>query len=70
MLDDYLGEHRIGDFYEAGNVRARTVIDGLSGSRSVSNAIFMDVRHNADEAIVDFLAAPTDAELVLALLQA
>ena len=69
-LDDAVGEHGVCDFDEAGDVCAGFVVDGFAFSGAVFDAFFVDVCHDVLEAFIDFFAAPADAELVLALLEA
>ena len=48
-------QHRIGDFDEASDVGSAFVVDRLSFACAVFDAFLMDVLHDADEALVDFL---------------
>ena len=68
-LDHAVGQHRVGDLAEAGDVGAAHVVDRAVGL-AVADALLVDAAHDVLQAFVDLLARPGDAQGVLRLLQA
>src|SRR5574343_827405 len=70
LLDDALGEHRVGNLDEAGDVGAIDVTDLAVCVATMDHAGFMDVAHDLVEAGIDLLPRPGKAHGVLAHFQA
>ena len=68
-LNQALVDHRVGDFDEAGDVRALDVVDVAVVFGAVLEAGGVDIGHDAVEGIVHFLGRPLLAHGVLAHLK-
>lgn len=57
LLYSSVGQHRVGDFHEAGNVRTPDVVDP-SCFLPVFQTLEMNLLHEALEVLIDFLSRP------------
>ena len=64
-----MSSHRLGNFFEAGNVRAHNQIVRLAEFDSVGLRVAVNVRHDSFKPLVDFFKRPAEAFGILAHLK-
>ena len=69
LLDDALGHHGIGDFEEAGDIRAHHEVAGLAILFGRIEALLVNSDHDVLELLIDLFTAPGHSHGVLRHLQ-